>query len=147
MAPATELAQFGQYTLKVANDSAFSTPTTIARVSSFNLNDAFDVQSVDDFDQANAEILDQLLGGRTVSINLDANLVLSDAGFQAVNADYKGGTYSYFEVTLTDTETTTTTWTLQLGGYWSQRNVAGQKPAATVAWSFVASEVVSDTVA
>lgn len=144
---ATELAQFGEYTFKTANDSAFTTPTTVARVSSANINDAFDVQGVDDFDQDIGNIIDQVLGGRTVSINFDANLVISDAGFQAVDADYKAGTYSYLEVTLTDTETTTTTWTLQLGGYWSQRNVTLQKPVATVAWTFVASEVVSDAVA
>lgn len=144
---ATELSQFGEYTFKVANDSSFTTPTTVARISSANINDAIDVQSVDDFDQDIGDIIDQVLGGRTVSINFDANLVISDAGFQAINDDYKAGTYSYLEVTQTDTETTTTTWTLQLGGYWSTRNVTLQKPVATVAWTFNASEVVSDAVA
>lgn len=144
---ATELAQYPQFTLKTANDSSFTTPTTIARVSSLTINDSYDVQSVDDFDAAIGTIIDQVLGGRTVSVSFDANLVLSDAGFQAINDDYKAGTYTYLEITMADTETTATTFTYQLGGYWSQRNVSGQKPVATASWTFVASEVVSDTVA
>ena len=143
---ATELAQYPEFTLKHAGDSSFTTPTTIARVSSFTINDSFDVQSVDDFDAAIGTIIDQVLGGRTVTISFDANLVIGDAGFVAINDDYKAGTYSYFEVAMVDTETTTSTWTQQFGGYWSQRNVSGQKPVATTSWQFVASEVVSDAI-
>jgi len=144
---ATELAQFEEFVIEHSAASSFASPTVIARVSSFNVNDTFDVQGVDDFDQAAATIIDQVLGGRTVNITFDANLVPGDAGFQALHTDYAAATYCYLGIELVDTQTTATTWTLRFGGYLSQRSVSGQKPVATVNWQFVASEVISDQVA
>jgi len=143
---ATELAQYGQFTIQHSSDSAFSSPTTLARVSSMTINDSFEVTPVDDFDAAIGTIIDQVLAGRSVNVSFEANLVLGDAGFQAVNADYKAGTYSYLGITMVDTETTTTTFTYQLGGYWSTRTMNGQKPVATVSLTFQASEILSDDV-
>lgn len=143
---ATELAQFAEFLIRHSTTSAFSAPTTIARVSSFNVNDSFDVQGIDDFDAAAATIIDQVLGGRTVQITFDSNLVPGDAGFQALHTAYKAATYCYLEVEVADTETTATTWNMRFGGYLSQRNVTGQKPVATTSWQFIASEVLSDTV-
>jgi hypothetical protein len=144
---ATELAQFEEFVITHSTASTFAAPTTIARVSSFNVNDTFDVQGIDDFDAAAATIIDQVLGGRTVNLTFDANLVPSDAGFQALHDDYKDATYCYLGFTLADTKDTTTTWTLRFGGYLSQRSITGSKPVATVNWQFVASEVISDQVA
>ena len=143
---ATELAQFAEFLIRYSSTSAFGSPTTIARVSSFNVNDSFAVQGIDDFDAAAATIIDQVLGGRTVQITFDSNLVPGDAGFAALHAAYKAATYVYLEVEMADTETTETTWNMRFGGYLSQRNVTGQKPVATTSWQFIASEVLSDTV-
>lgn len=143
---ATTLAQFEEFLIRHSTESTFASPTTIARVSSFTVNDSFDVQSIDDFDAAAATIIDQVLGGRTVSITFDANLVPSDAGFTALNTSYKSADYAYIEIEMADTATSATTWNMRFGGYLSQRSVSGQKPVATVNWQFVASEVLSDTV-
>lgn len=146
MAGAQELAQYEEYVFQIDTENTFTTPTTIARVSSATINDAFDVQQVDDFDQAIGDIVDQVLGGRTVNIPFTANLMLSDAGFVAINAAFKTGALSYLSIQLVDTESSATTWTVQFSGYWSQRTVNMQKPAASIDWSFAATAVLSDDI-
>lgn len=142
---ATELAQYGEFVIQHSTASSFAAPTTIARVSQFNVNDSFNVLTVEDFDTVKATIADQILGTRTVSLTFNLNVVLSDAGWQAINTAYKAATYSYFRIKLVDTKTTATTGTLDLAGYYNDRSIQGQQPVATASIGFIASEILSDT--
>lgn len=144
---ADELAKFAGVTLSVDTVSAFTTKVEVARITQIQVSDTFNVQSVDDFDAAAGAIIDQLLGGRQVTVTFGTNYVPSDAGFQKVHTQKKTAGYSYLELLAVDTKGTVTTRKLQLGGYFSEVSEAFQKPAGTTSITFVASEVLSDDIA
>lgn len=142
--PATELIQYSGVTVSVATDSAMTTPTVIARVTQLDVNKSFAVNSIDDFDAAAGSIVQQVLGGQTVSVSFGTNLVPSDAGFKAVHG--AGSSKRYISLVAVDTESSVTTRTLTLGGYFGQLNEAYAKPTATASITFAADEIVTDTI-
>lgn len=141
---AEELAEFGGVTLELSPDSAFTAPDEIARVTQIQLNDSYDVQSIDDFDAAAGQIIDQVTGARTVGVTFGTNLVPSDPGYQALLAAKKGNTRVFLRLTAVDTKASVTTRTFSIGGKVSQLNESYNKPAATTDIAFVGDEILSD---
>ena len=145
MAGAKDLAQYPQFAVSIAPDSAFTTPVTLAHVESFNMNDQYNVQTISDFDTVLGTIAYRILQERTVSVTFSVNVQLSDAAFKAVMNAAKAQTYYYLEISMADTNTSATTSKIQLGGYFSNRSIQGQMPIAKANITFDASEVLSDT--
>ena len=143
---AEELAQFSGVTLSVDSADTFASKQEVARITQIQVADSYAVQSIDDFDAAAGEIIDQVLGGRSVTVTFGTNLVPSDAGFQQVHTFKKAATYCYLELVAVTTEAIPTTRTLQLGGYFSEVSEQYNKPAGTASMTFVASEVLSDDI-
>jgi len=144
--PATDLAQYPQFAIKSASDAAFTSPVTIAEIDSFTLTDQNQTQTVTSFDTGITAIADKLLMQREIGLTFTANLKPSDAGYQAIMAARKAGTYTYVEVTWADTNASPTTESLQLGGYWSQVDVQGQMPIAKLNnVTFAPDTIISDT--
>jgi hypothetical protein len=134
---ATNLAQYGGFTINRHPDNTFAAAAEVLRLDSFNVDDRYDVQGVGDFSTDAGTIIDQILGFRSVTLRFSGNLQLSGAGFQSVFGDFKTGTRGFVEILAVDTETSVTTYTLQLGGYWSNLSVEGGIPIARVTLEFV----------
>lgn len=145
MSGAQDLAQYPQFELQYSAASSFATPVTIAHADSFQVNDQYNVQTVADFDTALGQIADRILQERTINVNIGVNIMLSDAGFKALMGAAKNATYSYFGLTMADTNSSPASAHLYLGGYYSQRSFQGQMPVAKASVVFDASEVISDT--
>ena len=143
---ATNLAQFGGFTINTHPTSGFSSATEILRLDSFSVDDRFDVQGIGDFSTAAGTIIDQVLGFRTVSLRFAGNLQLSGAGFQLVKGYYDSGTRSFVEITAVDTAAVVSTYTLQLGGYWSNLSIEGSIPIARVTLEFVGDQHFSNDI-
>jgi hypothetical protein len=144
---ATELAQFTGVTLKDSDDSALTAPTVIGRVTNITVNSSYDIQTIDDFDQAVGEIAEQLTGSRTVNVSFGLNMVPSDAGFKEIHLKHQNNTRTFLNLVAEDGQATITRRTLTVGGKYNQFNESYQKPAATVDIQFAADEIIANTVA
>lgn len=134
---ATNLAQFGGFTINTHPTSSFASATEILRLESFNVDDRYDITGVGDFSTAAGTIIDQLLGFRSATLRFGGNLQLSGAGFQLVHGYYKTAVRAFVEIIAVDTESSVTTYTLQLGGYWSNLSIEGRIPNAKASLEFV----------
>ena len=146
MGNAAELVQPAQFVISHATASSFASKKAIAHVDSFSLDDGFEVATVEDFDSVGGELAMQILGSRSASINFSVNMMPSDLAYKALMTAFKApGTQTFLEIALADTLTTPTSAAIQLGGRLSNRNVTGQRPVATVSFTFVADEIISDS--
>lgn len=104
------------------------------------IQDSRGTQTITDFDTAAGDIYDTITEGRTVSLSWSANLVTSDAGYQAAKAAYEADTVVTVTVEAVAEGGGAATWTYT--GLFSQMNITlNESGVAECSFTFVASGV------